>query len=121
MGIERTSLESEDYQTQGREESVKGEATDFVAVAPLEQNEAPTVSHAALRSSLSKLVLSMPMATLNFTFHTLLPTLCLIEHAESIPAIFLAARHHPWAQQSFSVCPRCRHVSNQTSFSCPVI
>ncbi|KAJ5826625.1 hypothetical protein N7447_003388 [Penicillium robsamsonii] len=52
------------YQTQGREESVKGEATDFLAVAPLEQSEAPTVSHAALRSSLSKLVLSMPMATL---------------------------------------------------------
>ena len=52
------------YQTQGREESVKGEATDFLAVAPLEQNEAPTVSHAAPRSSLSKLVLSMPMATL---------------------------------------------------------
>ncbi|KAJ5458645.1 hypothetical protein N7475_010033 [Penicillium sp. IBT 31633x] len=52
------------YQTQGREESVKGETTDFVAVAPLEQNEAPTVSHAAPRSSLSKLVLSMPMDTL---------------------------------------------------------
>ncbi|OOG00348.1 hypothetical protein ASPCADRAFT_158284 [Aspergillus carbonarius ITEM 5010] len=56
------------YQTQGREESVKGEATDFVAIAPLEQDEAPAVSHlvdgpAALRFGLSKLVMSMPMDT----------------------------------------------------------
>ena len=48
------------YPTQGRDESVKGEATDFVAIAPLEQNEAPAVSHpldgpAALRFGLSKL------------------------------------------------------------------
>ncbi|KAJ5286591.1 eukaryotic translation initiation factor subunit eIF2B-gamma [Penicillium angulare] len=59
------------YQTQGREESVKGESTDFVAVAPLEQDkdEAPAVSHLvdgpqSVRSNLSKLVLSMPMDTL---------------------------------------------------------
>ncbi|KAJ5712087.1 eukaryotic translation initiation factor subunit eIF2B-gamma [Penicillium malachiteum] len=59
------------YQTQGREESVKGESTDFVAVAPLDQDkgEAPAVSHfvdgpEAVRSNLSKLVLSMPMDTL---------------------------------------------------------
>lgn len=56
------------YQTKGREESVKGEVTDFVATAPLEQGEAPAVSHptdgpAALRFGLSKLVLSMPMDT----------------------------------------------------------
>ncbi|KAJ5581551.1 hypothetical protein N7535_000171 [Penicillium sp. DV-2018c] len=58
------------YQTQGREESVKGEATDFIAVAPLEMNEAPTVSHAAPRSSLTKLVLSMPMDTLKEKLET---------------------------------------------------
>ncbi|CAI7565150.1 unnamed protein product [Penicillium bialowiezense] len=52
------------YQTQGREESVKGEATDFVAVAPLEQSEAPVVSLSELRAQLSKVVLSMPMDTL---------------------------------------------------------
>ncbi|KAI9932260.1 hypothetical protein ASPWEDRAFT_171614 [Aspergillus wentii DTO 134E9] len=57
------------YQTQGREESVKGEVTDFVATTPLEQDEAPAVSHpldgpAALRFGLSKLVLGMPMDTL---------------------------------------------------------
>ncbi|KAL3480332.1 hypothetical protein BJX99DRAFT_220600 [Aspergillus californicus] len=56
------------YQTKGREESVKGEVTDFVATAPLDQDEAPAVSHpvdgpAALRFGLSKLVLSMPMDT----------------------------------------------------------
>ncbi|KAA8648824.1 translation initiation factor eIF2B subunit gamma [Aspergillus tanneri] len=56
------------YQTQGREESVKGEAADFVAVAALEQDEAPAVSHLvdgpeALRFGLSKLVMSMPMDT----------------------------------------------------------
>ncbi|RDW90252.1 translation initiation factor eIF2B subunit gamma [Aspergillus mulundensis] len=56
------------YQTKGREESVKGEVTDFVATAPLEQDEAPAVSHptngpAAVRFGLSKLVLSMPMDT----------------------------------------------------------
>ncbi|KAJ5167498.1 uncharacterized protein N7482_006279 [Penicillium canariense] len=56
------------YQTQGREESVKGEGTDFVAIAPLGEDEAPAVSHAvdgpaALRHNLSKVVLSMPMAT----------------------------------------------------------
>lgn len=57
------------YQTQGREESVKGEVTDFVATTPLEQDEAPAVSHpldgpASIRFGLSKLVLSMPMDTL---------------------------------------------------------
>ncbi|KAJ5682960.1 eukaryotic translation initiation factor subunit eIF2B-gamma [Penicillium macrosclerotiorum] len=58
------------YQTQGREESVKGEATDFLAIAPLGQNEAPAVSHpsdgpAALRlGGLSKVVLSAPMDTI---------------------------------------------------------
>jgi translation initiation factor eIF-2B subunit gamma len=52
------------YQTQGREESVKGETTDFVAVAPLEKSEAPTVSLSELRAQLSKLVLSMPMSSL---------------------------------------------------------
>ncbi|KAL6237005.1 hypothetical protein BDW75DRAFT_205433 [Aspergillus navahoensis] len=56
------------YQTKGREESVKGEVTDFVATAPLEQDEAPAVSHpvdgpAAIRFGLSKLVLSIPMDT----------------------------------------------------------
>ncbi|RDH19295.1 eukaryotic translation initiation factor subunit eIF2B-gamma [Aspergillus niger ATCC 13496] len=56
------------YQTLGREESVKGEATDFVAVAPLGQDEAPVVSHlvdgpSALRFGLSKLLMSMPMDT----------------------------------------------------------
>lgn len=52
------------YQTQGREESVKGEATDFLAVAPLEQSESPVVSLSELRAQLSKVVLSMPMGTL---------------------------------------------------------
>ncbi|KAL4873797.1 hypothetical protein BDV12DRAFT_159635 [Aspergillus spectabilis] len=56
------------YQTRGREESVKGEVTDFVATAPLEQDEAPAAPHptdgpAGLRFGLSKLVLSMPMDT----------------------------------------------------------
>lgn len=57
------------YQTKGREESVKGEATDFVMTAPLEKDEAPTVSHtidgpASLRfGGLSKLVVSGPMDT----------------------------------------------------------
>ncbi|KAF9894282.1 hypothetical protein FE257_007785 [Aspergillus nanangensis] len=57
------------YPTQGREESVKGEATDFVAVAALDQDEAPVVLHqvdgpAALRFGLSKLAMSMPMDTI---------------------------------------------------------
>ena len=57
------------YQTKGREESVKGEVTDFAAVSPLDQDEAPAVSHplegpASLRFGLSKLVLSVPMDTL---------------------------------------------------------
>ncbi|KAH8701834.1 eukaryotic translation initiation factor subunit eIF2B-gamma [Talaromyces proteolyticus] len=56
------------YQTDGREDSVKGEATDFVAITPLKQDEAPAVPHlvdgpAALRFGLSKLVMSMPMDT----------------------------------------------------------
>ncbi|KAJ5100032.1 eukaryotic translation initiation factor subunit eIF2B-gamma [Penicillium argentinense] len=49
------------YQTQGREESVKGEATDFVAIAPLDQDEAPAVN--GPRFPLDKLVMSMPMDT----------------------------------------------------------
>lgn len=57
------------YQTQGREESVKGEVTDFVAVTSLEENEAPVVSPPSngpfsIRHDLSKLVLAMPMDTL---------------------------------------------------------
>lgn len=57
------------YQTQGREESVKGEVTDFVATTPLERNEAPAVRYskeglASLRFGLSKLVLTVPMDTL---------------------------------------------------------
>lgn len=57
------------YQTRDREESVKGEVTDFVATAPLEQDEAPAVCHpidgpASIRFGLSRLVLSMPMDTL---------------------------------------------------------
>ncbi|KAJ5084752.1 eukaryotic translation initiation factor subunit eIF2B-gamma [Penicillium alfredii] len=56
------------YQTQDREDSVKNEATDLVAVTPLQQDEAPAVSHlvdgpASLRFSLSKLAMSMPMDT----------------------------------------------------------
>lgn len=54
------------YQTKDREESVKGEVTDFVATAPLEENEAPVVCPPAdgpvsIRYGLSKLVLAMPM------------------------------------------------------------
>lgn len=50
------------YQTQG-------EATDFVATAPLEQDEAPAVSHQvdsplALRYGLSKLVMAAPLSTI---------------------------------------------------------
>ncbi|OJJ45760.1 hypothetical protein ASPZODRAFT_522918 [Penicilliopsis zonata CBS 506.65] len=58
------------YQTQGREESVKGEVADFLATTALEPNEAPAVSHpldgpsSSVRYGLSKLVLSMPMVTL---------------------------------------------------------
>ena len=57
------------YQTKHREESVKGEATDFVAIAPLDKDEAPAVSHpaqgpAALRFNLSKVVMSSPMDTI---------------------------------------------------------
>ncbi|KAJ5586573.1 eukaryotic translation initiation factor subunit eIF2B-gamma [Penicillium hetheringtonii] len=49
------------YPTQGREESVKGEATDFVAIAPLDEDEAPAVN--GPRFPLDKLVMSMPMDT----------------------------------------------------------
>jgi translation initiation factor eIF-2B subunit gamma len=57
------------YQTRGREESVKGEVTDLVAITPLEEDETPLVrhpvnSHCSLRSNLSKLVSAMPMDTL---------------------------------------------------------
>jgi translation initiation factor eIF-2B subunit gamma len=56
------------YQTSDREESVQGEATDLVAVAPLAQDEAPVISPvdketAAIRFNLSKLLISMPMET----------------------------------------------------------
>lgn len=50
------------YQTQGREESVAKEATDFLAIAPLDQEEAPAVSPPS-DVDLRKLVLSMPMDT----------------------------------------------------------
>lgn len=50
------------YQTQGREESVAKEATDFIATAPLDQDEAPAVTHSP-NVDLRKLVLSMPMDT----------------------------------------------------------
>lgn len=57
------------YQTRGREESVKGEVADFVATAPLEQDEAPVVyppvdGPGSIRYGLSKLVYAMPMDTL---------------------------------------------------------
>ncbi|KAJ5676520.1 eukaryotic translation initiation factor subunit eIF2B-gamma [Penicillium maclennaniae] len=63
------------YQTKLREESVKGEATDFVAIAPLDKDEAPTVSHpaqgpAALRFHLSKVVMSSPMDTIKEKMET---------------------------------------------------
>lgn len=47
------------YQTQGTEEDVKGGVRDFVAIAPLEQDEVPAIS----RYELSKLAMSMPMDT----------------------------------------------------------
>ena len=54
---------------EGREESIKGEITDFVVTAPLEEDEAPVVrppvdGPSSLRSNLSKLVYAMPMDTL---------------------------------------------------------
>jgi translation initiation factor eIF-2B subunit gamma len=57
------------YETRGREESVKGEVADFVATAPLEQDEAPVVyppveGPGSIRYALSKLVYSLPMDTL---------------------------------------------------------
>ncbi|KAJ5189539.1 hypothetical protein N7491_005868 [Penicillium cf. griseofulvum] len=56
------------YQTDNREESIKEEATDFVAIAPLEQDEGPTVpppkGPLVPRFSLSKLLLTMPMDTI---------------------------------------------------------
>ncbi|KAJ5819063.1 hypothetical protein N7474_004654 [Penicillium riverlandense] len=48
------------YPTQGREESIKKEAADFVCMAPLEGDEIDIRSERGL----SKLVLSMPMDTL---------------------------------------------------------
>ncbi|KAI9034926.1 translation initiation factor eIF2B subunit gamma [Aspergillus affinis] len=47
------------YQTQGTEEDVKSGVKDFVAIAPLEQDEVPAIS----RYELSKLAMSMPMDT----------------------------------------------------------
>lgn len=57
------------YQTKDREESVKGEVTDFVATAPLDPDEAPVVypptdGPVSIRFALSKLVLAMPMDSL---------------------------------------------------------
>ncbi|KGO72441.1 hypothetical protein PITC_076180 [Penicillium italicum] len=56
------------YQTVNREESIQEEATDFIAIAPLEQNEAPVVpgpeGPLIPRFSLSKLLMSMPMDTI---------------------------------------------------------
>ncbi|OKL56126.1 hypothetical protein UA08_08719 [Talaromyces atroroseus] len=57
------------YQTRDREESVKGEVADFVATAPLDQDEAPVVyppvdGHGSIRYNLSKLVYAMPMDSL---------------------------------------------------------
>lgn len=56
------------YQTIGQKESVHGEATDFVAVAPLTHDEAPVIpptgqKAADVRFNLSKLLMSLPMAT----------------------------------------------------------
>ncbi|CRL23066.1 Trimeric LpxA-like [Penicillium camemberti] len=55
------------YQTENREESIQAEATDFIAVAPLQQNEAPVVpapeGSLIPRFNLSKLLMSMPMDT----------------------------------------------------------
>ncbi|KAG0158063.1 hypothetical protein PDIDSM_5576 [Penicillium digitatum] len=56
------------YQTDNGEESIQGEATDFIAIAPLQQNEAPVVPRpeGALvpRFGLSQLLMSMPMITI---------------------------------------------------------
>ncbi|CAI7644931.1 unnamed protein product [Penicillium glandicola] len=56
------------YQTDNREDSIREEATDFVAIAPLEQDDAPVVpgpeEPTVPRFSLSKLLMSMPMDTI---------------------------------------------------------
>ncbi|KAJ5959360.1 uncharacterized protein N7479_006510 [Penicillium vulpinum] len=56
------------YQTDNREESIQEEATDFVAIAPLERDEAPVIpppkGPMVPRFSLSKLLMSMPMDTI---------------------------------------------------------
>uniref|UniRef100_A0A093XU05 Translation initiation factor eIF2B subunit gamma n=1 Tax=Talaromyces marneffei PM1 TaxID=1077442 RepID=A0A093XU05_TALMA len=57
------------YQTRDKEESVKGEVADFVATAPLDQNETPAVyppvdGPGSIRYNLSKLVYAMPMDSL---------------------------------------------------------
>ncbi|OQD61781.1 hypothetical protein PENPOL_c015G10634 [Penicillium polonicum] len=56
------------YQTEKREESIQKEATDFIAVAPLQQHEAPVVpspeGSPIPRFGLSKLLMSMPMDTI---------------------------------------------------------
>ncbi|KAJ5164448.1 uncharacterized protein N7500_006278 [Penicillium coprophilum] len=56
------------YQTDNREESIQDEATDFVAIAPLEQDEVtivPSPKGPLLpRFDLSKLLMSMPMDTM---------------------------------------------------------
>jgi translation initiation factor eIF-2B subunit gamma len=56
------------YQTDNREESVPEEATDFVAIGPLELDDTRTVppreDAAKPRFNMSKLLMSMPMATI---------------------------------------------------------
>ncbi|KAJ5383590.1 hypothetical protein N7517_001501 [Penicillium concentricum] len=56
------------YQTDDREESIQEEATDFVAIAPLEYDEAPVFpppeEPLVPRFNLSKLLMSMPMDTI---------------------------------------------------------
>ncbi|KAI3144382.1 hypothetical protein CBS147326_1386 [Penicillium roqueforti] len=56
------------YQTDHREESIQAEGTDFIAIAPLQQNEEPVVhgpdGPLIPRFSLSKLLMSMPMDTI---------------------------------------------------------
>lgn len=56
------------YQTDNREDSIQDEATDFIAIAPLQQNEAPVVpgpeGPLIPRFSLSKLLMSTPMDTI---------------------------------------------------------
>lgn len=55
------------YETRGREESVKDEETDFVAVAPLDDEEAPVIPSAdpsSIKTRLQKLVYATPTDSL---------------------------------------------------------